>query len=190
MELKCVFIGDQNVGKTSILNRYTYGSYNQFVQPTIGSSMSTQAFNTKIGMVKFNLWDTAGQERYRSIVPIYIKDASIIVIVFDLSNDETFEHLGEWFNSAKETAPQYASYVVVGNKLDLKPDVNLLFYQQECLKYNAQFCAVSALSGQNIEILFSMIADSVSEQHVNQPLPSTANIENASSSPQNQSKCC
>ena len=93
---KLIFLGDQNVGKSCILNRFLNDTFIEDYQATIGldfQSKSVQIDNQDINLL---LYDTAGQEKFRSLIPMYTRDANIILLVYDISNRESFTHLPDW----------------------------------------------------------------------------------------------
>ena len=89
-----MFIGDSSVGKTAIIGRYITGWFEQMTAPTIGSMFFTKNLNVNKKEFELQIWDTAGQERFQSIAPLYYRDAHGVLIVFDVTNRDTFVHLG------------------------------------------------------------------------------------------------
>jgi len=83
---KLVFIGDQSVGKTSIINRYVNDEYNMTNQPTVGIDFVSKTIQMENKAIRLQLWDTAGQERFRSLIPGYLRDSHAIILVFDLTS--------------------------------------------------------------------------------------------------------
>lgn len=72
--------------------------------------------------MRMQLWDTAGQERFRSLIPNYIRDCQAALIVFDLTNEESYDNVAKWIDFVKENRGDDAAVVVIGNKLDLKDE--------------------------------------------------------------------
>ena len=83
---KVVLVGDVSVGKTSIMNRFFENKYAETYDPTIGVDYHLKELNYKNKIIKLQFWDSAGQEKYRSLIPSYVRGASLIFIVFDLSS--------------------------------------------------------------------------------------------------------
>ena len=81
-----VFIGDQSVGKTSIISRFMYDQFDNHYASTIGIDFVSKSVPVDNGTVRLQLWDTAGQERFRSLIPSYIRDSQVAVVVFDITN--------------------------------------------------------------------------------------------------------
>ena len=86
MKYKIVFLGDQSVGKTSLILRFTQDTFDGNYQATIGIDFLSKTMYVDDKMVRLQLWDTAGQERFRSLIPSYIKDSSVAVVVYDISS--------------------------------------------------------------------------------------------------------
>jgi len=170
---KIIVVGDASVGKTSIIHLYVKKEFIKH-DSTIGA-----AFNSvqKIKYdeinpvnVRLSIWDTAGQERFRSIVPIYIKNAQIILMVFDLTNPDTFKDLSEiwlqllemYHSDTKEPQIMY----IIGNKLDLIDDTLIidnkiadLLSKIRYLYQNIFYYKVSAKDIDSIDDLFENIYD-------------------------------
>ena len=83
---KLVFIGDQAVGKTSIISRFQFDTFDDHYQTAIGIDFVSKTVPVDDGTVRLQLWDTAGQERFRSLIPSYIRDSRVAVVVFDITN--------------------------------------------------------------------------------------------------------
>ncbi len=116
---KLVFIGDQSVGKTSIISRFQYDTFDDHYQTTIGIDFVSKTVPVDDGTVRLQLWDTAGQERFRSLIPSYIRDSHVAVVVFDITNRESFESTAKWIADARAQRGNDVVIVLVGNKTDL-----------------------------------------------------------------------
>ena len=165
---KIVIIGDIGVGKTSILSRFRYGSFEPEYMPTLGIDFFTKNLFFEDKTIRLILWDTAGQERFRSLIPSYLKNADCIIIVFDITNKESFLSLNKWLTDAKNNASENTIYVICGNKIDLKErrTVN----ENEINEYIEKNTGViymecSAKNGQGIKDLFNVIAKNLGENN-------------------------
>ena len=165
---KIVIIGDINVGKTSILSRFRYGSFESDYMPTLGIDFFSKNLFFEDKTIRLILWDTAGQERFRSLIPSYLKNADCIIIVFDITNKESFLSLNKWLTDAKNNASENTIYVICGNKIDLKErrTVN----ENEINEYIEKNTGViymecSAKNGQGIKDLFNVIAKNLGENN-------------------------
>ena len=116
---KIVLIGDPCVGKTNILSRFINGVFIENTRATIGVDFGVTTINVDDKKIKTQIWDTAGQERYRAIASAYYRMASGIVIVYDITNKLSFDHICSWINEVKLHVPQ-ANILIVGNKTDLE----------------------------------------------------------------------
>ena len=98
---KLVFLGDQGVGKTSIITRFMYDSFDTAYQATIGIDFLSKTMYLDDRTVRLQLWDTAGQERFRSLIPSYIRDSSVAVIVYDITNRNSFANTAKWIEDVR-----------------------------------------------------------------------------------------
>ena len=111
-------IGDSCVGKTTIANALLDEPYSTIYKPTIGASMVKIPFDTDGKVDWFYLWDTAGMEKYRAIAPVYYRGSEAAIVVFDVTNKTTFDHVNDWCNFYKSVVGDKL-ILIVGNKIDL-----------------------------------------------------------------------
>ena len=159
--VKVVLLGEAGVGKTSIIHQFTYHTFD----PDCISSISAQFVSKTIdyqgyGAIKYDIWDTAGQERYRSMAKIFYKDAKVIVFVYDITSQPTFDGLKNyWYEQTKINCENNAILAVVANKNDLYGDQTVT--DEEGQKFadeiGAIFQSTSALSDSGIGKLFDHI---------------------------------
>ena len=112
---KVVLLGESNVGKTSIISRFTDDVFHTDVITTTGASYATKSivFKDYNKVMKFEIWDTAGQEKYRSLTQIFYKDASIAILVYDITNEHSFSEMENyWFRQIKDYAPEDISIIL------------------------------------------------------------------------------
>ena len=164
---KIVIIGDINVGKTSILSRFRYGTFEQAYMPTLGIDFFTKNLFYEDKTIRLILWDTAGQERFRSLIPSYLKNAHCIIIVYDITNKESFNSLNHWLNDAKENTIEGTIFVICGNKVDLKEKRVISNEQINAYikKNNLIYVECSAKNGEGIKDLFNIIAKNLGESN-------------------------
>ncbi len=164
---KIVVIGDINVGKTSILSRFRYGSFEQEYMPTLGIDFFTKNLFFEDKTIRLILWDTAGQERFRALIPSYLKNADCIVIIYDVTNKESFNSLNHWLNDAKENTIEGTIFVVCGNKIDLKEKraVTSEEINDYIKKNDLIYIECSAKNGEGIKELFNTIAKNLGESN-------------------------
>jgi Ras-related protein Rab-6A len=92
-KFKLVFLGEQSVGKTSLITRFMYDSFDNTYQATIGIDFLSKTMYLEDRTVRLQLWDTAGQERFRSLIPSYIRDSTVAVVVYDITNSNSFHQV-------------------------------------------------------------------------------------------------
>ena len=160
---KVVLLGEAGVGKTSIIARYVSNSFSDVIMSTTGASFA----NKKVEIdsdhkIKFQIWDTAGQERFRSLAKIFYQNASVAVLVYDITRRESFERLKEfWIKEIKENAPSDIILAIAGNKND-KYEFELVSLKEGkelAESINAIFKSTSAMESHGIEDLFKAIAE-------------------------------
>eukprot|EP01065_Artemidia_motanka_P039389 TRINITY_DN4827_c0_g1_i1.p1 TRINITY_DN4827_c0_g1~~TRINITY_DN4827_c0_g1_i1.p1 ORF type:complete len:247 (+),score=56.65 TRINITY_DN4827_c0_g1_i1:59-742(+) len=158
---KLVFLGDTHVGKTSIITRFMYDTFDRQYQATIGIDFLSKTMYLEDRTVRLQLWDTAGQERFRSLIPSYIRDSSAAVVVYDVCNRESFQNTGRWLEDVRTERGADAVIILVGNKTDRAADRVIETEEGEARAREAQalFVETSAKSGVNIKALFRKVAD-------------------------------
>jgi Ras-related protein Rab-6A len=153
---KLIFLGDQGTGKSSILNRFVDDKFDPNYQATIG--LDFQSKNVKIDNqdIHLLLYDTAGQEKFRSLIPMYTRDANIIILVYDITRKESFTHIPDWVKDLTNVKLDEVIFGLVGNKIDLEDQRQVT--KEEGEKYaqdnNIIFQEVSAKTGDNFSDLF------------------------------------
>lgn len=159
-KFKLVFLGEQSVGKTSLITRFMYDSFDNMYQATIGIDFLSKTMYLEDRTVRLQLWDTAGQERFRSLIPSYIRDSSVAVVVYDISNAKSFQNTRKWIEDVRAERGNDVIIVLVGNKTDLndKRQVTTQQGEDEAKKFNLMFVETSAKVGHNVKNLFKRIA--------------------------------
>ena len=160
LKYKIVFLGDQNVGKTSMIHRFIYDSFDDNYQATIGIDFMAQKMYVEDKIIILNLWDTAGQERFKSLIPSYIKDSAAAIICYDITSRDSFKNVEKWIEDAKSLRDDECLLILAGNKSDLnaKRQVATEEGQEYAEKMNLLFFETSAKTGFNIKTLFSELA--------------------------------
>ncbi|KAG8234008.1 hypothetical protein J437_LFUL013926 [Ladona fulva] len=123
-QFRLILIGDSTVGKSSLLKYFTEGKFAKVSDPTVGVDFFARLVQVKDGTrIKLQLWDTAGQERFRSITKSYYRNSVGALLVYDITNRKSFEHLPNWITEARRHIhPHEPVFAVVGCKLDLVKD--------------------------------------------------------------------
>ena len=159
-KFKIVFLGDQSVGKTSIINRFIYDTFEDVYQATIGIDFLSKPVYVDDKTIRLQLWDTAGQERFKSLIPSYVKDSSVAVICYDITNADTFNSVKTWVENARSMRGEEVILFIAGNKSDLAEQRVVSEEEGENLanELGASFFETSAKSGENVKTLFDDLA--------------------------------
>ena len=99
---KVVLLGDTSVGKSCLASRFVNDTFFTFQEPTIGAAFMTKTLDNEKYKIRFEIWDTAGQERYRSLAPMYYRGAMAAIIVFDITQPDTFDGAKKWIQEIKQ----------------------------------------------------------------------------------------
>ncbi|OMJ72787.1 hypothetical protein SteCoe_28677 [Stentor coeruleus] len=159
-ETKVVFLGDSGVGKSSILLRFHRNEFSESFEVTIGGAfLQTKVELEKGFTVTLDVWDTAGQERFRSLMPLYYRQASAAVIVYDVGDMKSFQRCDYWVKTLKEQEPKCVLFLV-GNKADKENREVTQEYSAEFAKiHNMITFETSAKTSKNVQTLFYQIAE-------------------------------
>ena len=163
---KVLLLGDSKVGKTCFLMRYTDNTFQEMHMSTIGLDYRLKSMKLSSGKnVKVQIWDTAGQDRFRAITKNYYKGAHGIILIYDVTNQLSFDNVSNWINQIKEEASDKVTIFLVGNKID---DVENRKIQTESGKnlaenFQLQFYETSAKTGENVEKTFQALVEKIDE---------------------------
>ncbi|GAY33706.1 hypothetical protein CUMW_007670 [Citrus unshiu] len=116
---KLVLLGDVGAGKSSLVLRFVKGQFIEFQESTIGAAFFSQTLAVNDATVKFEIWDTAGQERYHSLAPMYYRGAAAAIIVYDITNQASFERAKKWVQELQAQGNPNMVMALAGNKADL-----------------------------------------------------------------------
>ena len=160
---KLVFLGDANVGKTSIVTRFMYDSFDKSYSATIGIDFLCKTMYLDDRTVRLQLWDTAGQERFRSLIPSYIRDSSVAVVTYDITSRASFLNTSKWIEDIRNERGTDVIIALVGNKTDLaeKRQVSLEEGEEKAKKEDTLFIETSAKAAYNIKALFKKLANAL-----------------------------
>ncbi|KAI8967262.1 RAB6A, member ras onco protein family [Mycotypha africana] len=151
-KFKLVFLGEQSVGKTSLITRFMYDTFDNTYQATIGIDFLSKTMYLDDRTIRLQLWDTAGQERFRSLIPSYIRDSSVCVVVYDITNRASFQNTSKWIDDVRAERGTDVIIVLVGNKTDLsdKRQVTVEEGEKKAKDYNIMYIETSAKAGYNV----------------------------------------
>ena len=160
---KYIVVGNAFVGKSNIIYRFVQGKFNENYKATINLDFSYK--NLKIGdkIYRVQLWDTVGQEEFQSISRGYYKSGVCALVVYDITNRESFNNVSTWVEECKNNGPSTISLVLVGNKIDLEDKRQITYEEGEdyANQNNMQFFETSALNGSNIDKMFNDTVESI-----------------------------
>ncbi|XP_050983551.1 ras-related protein Rab-41 isoform X3 [Labeo rohita] len=159
-KFKLVFLGEQSVGKTSLITRFMYDSFDNTYQATIGIDFLSKTMYLEDRTVRLQLWDTAGQERFRSLIPSYIRDSTIAVVVYDITNLNSFQQTSKWIDDVRTERGSDVIIMLVGNKTDLadKRQVSVEAAEKKAKELGVMYIETSAKAGYNVKQLFRRVA--------------------------------
>ena len=168
-ECKMVILGDQGVGKSSITIRYIEGKFKDGAKPTIGAQFQQIKTTLRNGnTLRINLWDTAGEEKFRSMLPMYYKDARGALITYDIGSLKSFESVEYWVNALDDNVKKdNCVLVLVGNKIDIdesEKQVSRDVAQKYAEHHNMLFFEVSAKTGEGVGELFKKVSEELARR--------------------------
>ena len=154
---KILTIGESGVGKTCILRRFVENKFLKNHLATIGIDFKTKTLNINNQEIKLKIWDTAGQERFRNITTQYYKGADGIVLIYDVTDDASFEKIRDWMEQIlSNTKREDIGLVLLGNKCDMEPRaVSEEQGNKMAEELNVSYFETSALTGQGINEAFN-----------------------------------
>lgn len=153
---KLLLIGDSAVGKTSILFRFSDNNFTTTFISTIGIDFKIKTVEFDNKKIKLQIWDTAGQERFHTITTSYYRGAMGIMLVYDITNEKSFENIVKWLRNIDEHANEDVVRMILGNKCDLNDKRVITRERGEAIgrEYNVKVYETSAKSNINIEKAF------------------------------------
>eukprot|EP00596_Hydrurales_sp_CCMP1899_P007343 CAMPEP_0119034278 /NCGR_PEP_ID=MMETSP1177-20130426/1279_1 /TAXON_ID=2985 /ORGANISM="Ochromonas sp, Strain CCMP1899" /LENGTH=197 /DNA_ID=CAMNT_0006991603 /DNA_START=207 /DNA_END=800 /DNA_ORIENTATION=+ len=166
MQIKLLMIGDSGVGKTCLLLRYANDSFSPTFITTIGIDFKIKNIQLDSKRIKLQIWDTAGQERFRTITTSYFRGAQGILLVYDVTDRQTFVSIRNWVAQIQMHADVNVNKILIGNKCDIQDQRAVSFEEGETLarEYNIHFFETSAKQDMNVEKSFITIATDVKER--------------------------
>jgi len=124
---KLIIIGDPSTGKSCLLHRFIHDKFNTDITHTIGVEFGSRVIDVGGKRVKLQIWDTAGQEIFRSVTRSYYRGAAGAILVYDISNRDTFNRVGTWLEDARTLSNSDLVVTLVGNKVDLDHQREITF---------------------------------------------------------------
>jgi len=193
---KLVLIGDSGVGKSCLLLRFADDTYTESHISTIGVDFKIRTIQLDGKTIKLQIWDTAGQERFRTITSSYYRGAHGIIVVYDTTDGETFEHVKTWLHEIDRYASENVNKLLVGNKSDLtsKRAVETETAKEFADSVSIPFLETSAKNATNVEDAFMTMAGEIKKRMASAPTMSEGNKSKISvtgtTQPVKSSSCC
>ncbi|EPR78369.1 Rab GTPase [Spraguea lophii 42_110] len=152
---KILILGESNVGKTSILQRFISDTFTYSIINTVGINYSSKEIVINGESLKLQIWDTAGQERFHSITKNYYRNANGIFLVFSMIDDRSFDCIDKWYEGIVAEVGNDIPIFLIGNKYDLLDDMNdIKRFETKATNMNLRFFPTSALQNKNIDKIF------------------------------------
>ena len=156
---KVLLLGNSDVGKSSLLLRYVDSVWNDAFVPTIGVDFKVKTLTINEKKVKMQIWDTAGQERFRTVVATYFRGAHGILLLYDVTNKDSFKNLESWLIEIEKNAKEKVLKILIGNKCDLTDDREISTEEGKAfaLRNGMEFMETSAKMNTNVTEAFETL---------------------------------
>ena len=167
---KVLLLGNSGVGKSSLLLRFVDMTFNETFISTLGVDFKVKTMEIEDKNVKMQIWDTAGQERFRNIISSYFKGCHGILLLYDITNKESFKNLGYWLHEIEANANQKVLKILIGNKNDLEEErqISVKEGQDFADKKEMQFIETSVKMNNNINEAFYALGKKMIEYYSKQ----------------------
>ncbi|XP_059805211.1 ras-related protein Rab-39B-like [Hypanus sabinus] len=166
-QFRIILLGDSTVGKSSLLKRFTDGTFSEVQDPTVGVDFYARVLEVEPGCrIKLQLWDTAGQERFRSITRSYYRNSVGGLLMFDVTNRRSYENIKEWLKEVNSHVyPQRTIFVLLGHKSDLTDEREVSHEEAKELadSLGLNYLETSAKSNSNVEEAFVQLTACIYE---------------------------
>lgn len=173
---KLLLIGDSGVGKSCLLLRFADDTYTDSYISTIGVDFKIRTIELDSKTIKLQIWDTAGQERFRTITSSYYRGAHGIIVVYDCTDQDSFENVKQWLGEIERYASDKVNILLVGNKSDLteKKVVTYETAKKFADEHKLELLETSAKNATNVEQAFLKMAESIKKRMAAEPVKSAA----------------
>ncbi len=156
---KVLLLGNSDVGKSSMLLRFVDSVWNDAFIPTIGVDFKVKTLEINNKKVKMQIWDTAGQERFRTVVSTYFRGAHGILLLYDVTNKDSFKNLENWLIEIEKNSNQKVLKILIGNKCDLTEDREITTEEGQTFanRNGMEFMETSAKMNTNVSEAFETL---------------------------------
>jgi len=168
---KLVLIGDSGAGKSCLLLRFADDQFTDSYITTIGVDFRFKTIPVDKKTIKLQIWDTAGQERFRTITSAYYRGADGIILVYDITDRESFSHVNDWLDEVNRYVTEGTCKILVGNKCDATAErqVSTEEGQKKAEELGVAFIEASAKDSTNVEAAFTMMSSELISKREKQP---------------------
>ena len=159
---KICLVGDQSVGKTSLLERIVHNKYNNHDVPTIGVEFQAKILtllNEK--KIKCQVWDTAGQEAFAPIIKTYFRGSAGIMVCYDVTDPDALKNVKKWVDAVKPSVPLHAAWIIIGTKLDQQPRCDLGEIEKYAIDNSMNSITCSALKNIQCRNILNIICEDI-----------------------------
>lgn len=183
--IRLLVVGDSGVGKSALTRKFICNEFSEDIEPTVGVDCFLKTITVDEIECKFEIWDTGGTEQYRSLPPSYYRRAAGALVVYDISNRESFEGLASWLLELKVNGEPNVCTMIVGNKSDCEKEVSRIEGLEFALRHGAMFFETSAKNNESVTEIYEEIARKIIESYIPQEIPHTIRLEQLHLSPKN-----
>ena len=193
---KIIIVGDPLVGKTSLLQQFNTKEFTENTESTVGAVFASREIDTPHGAIKLCMWDTAGQERYKSLIPMYARNAYAALLVVDVSRIETYESREKWYELLTNYCPKACKIYVIANKMDKDCVIPLGDLELWANELGHPFFKTCAANYESVEPVFKKVACDIAEMNAVKQLvfedenSPTLRLTDTTPGDQKKKQCC
>ena len=194
---KVLLLGNSDVGKSSLILRYVDQVWSDTFVPTIGVDFKVKTLELQNKQIKMQIWDTAGQERFRNVISSYFRGAHGILLIYDVTNRDSFKNLESWLIEIEKNASENVLKILIGNKNDLVDDKEIKTEEGQAFanRNGMQFIETSAKENTNVTEAFECLVKLMMEFNSEKKAPTTKSDKKALSASagkdlKTKKKCC
>ena len=169
--IKILLLGDSNVGKTLLIGKFIKDDFSENTLNTIGLDLKCKSLILEDKKINVQLWDTAGQEKYKSMTTSYYRGVNIIIVVFDVTKQESFNHVKNWIADIDKFARPNVMKILVGNKIDLINERVISNEEGKKLsqQFKIKFFETSAKSSEGVKEMFESVCKDYTKNNEKRP---------------------